>query len=122
MPGQSAEWGVLSGFEITGVDFCLSSPVSICNQNGFAHGITVASNQLGSSSYNLGTWIFDAEGDLEATGSYITRTASGGTSNVNHFIRGSFQGASLPALPLVGFGALAVSLAVIGGRSLLGKK
>ena len=121
-PDQSAEWGVISGFEITGEDFCVSSPITVCNQNGFAHGQTVPSQQLGSSSYDLGTWTFDAVGDLEAETFYLSRTASGGTSNVTHFIRGTFHGTSLPALPLVGFGALAVALVVVGGRALAGRK
>jgi hypothetical protein len=121
-PGETAEWGVLSGFEITGADFCLSSPISVCNQNGFAHGATVPSQQLGSTTYDLGTWNFDAVGDMEAAAFYITRTASGGTSNVTHFIRGTFHGASLPALPLVGFGALAVGLVVVGARAMAARK
>ena len=76
---------------------------------------------LASDTYNLGTWNFDAVGDLSATW-IITRTSAGGLSNSQELHRGAFVGASLPALPLVGFGALALSLAVIGGRALFGKK
>jgi hypothetical protein len=121
-PGQSTEWGVVSGFEITGYDFCLSSPAAVCNENGFAHGMTVATTQLGSDTYDLGTWTFDAVGDMEAASYYITRTATGGTANVSHFLRGSFHGASIPALPLVGFGALLAALAVAGVRSATGRR
>ena len=119
-PSESVEWGVVSGFEITGRSFCLSSPITICNLNGLAHGITIPSI-LASDTYNLGTWNFDAVGDLSATW-IITRTSAGGLSNSQELHRGAFVGASLPALPLVGFGALALSLAVIGGRALFGKK
>jgi len=120
-PGELAVWGIISGWSMSGNQFCASSPVSICNNAGFTHGITVGS-VLESGTYNLGTWAFDAVGDYEATEVYIYRTSSGGTSNNQRLLRGAFNGSSLPALPLVGFGALALSLAVIGGRSLLGKK
>jgi hypothetical protein len=119
-PGESAEWGVLSGWTITGADFCVSSPVTICNQANFTHGATVPSI-LPSTTYDLGTWSFDAVGDLEAA-AYVHRTTNGGLTNVRYTIQGRFQGASLPALPLVGFGALLVGLLTVGTRALLGSR
>jgi hypothetical protein len=44
-PGESAEWGVLSGFDVTGTTFCIASPVQLCNQANFLHGATVTSTQ-----------------------------------------------------------------------------
>jgi len=120
-PSETTEWGLVSGFQITGARFCISSPVSICDQNGFAHGQTIVPT-LNSDTYNLGTWSFDADGDFESDQYIIFRTSNGGLSNNQSLFRGAFVGASLPALPLIGFGALALSLAVIGGRSLVGKK
>ena len=120
-PGETVEWGVVSGWEITGFAFCVSSPVTICNQNGFSHGATIG-QILPSETYDLGTWNFDAIGDMEAATWYLGRTSNGGLLNFQALPRGAFHGASLPALPLVGFGALAVSLAVIGGRALMNKK
>jgi len=120
-PGASAEWGAVSGWLGTGFTFCISSPVTICNQNGFAHGQT-APFILPSTSYDLGTWEFDAEGDMQATSWYMSRTSNGGLSNNQTLLRGAFVGSALPALPMVGFGILALSLAVVGGRSLMGKK
>ena len=111
----------MSGWEITGFTFCVSSPVSICNNNGLAHGLTVLAS-LASETFDLGTWNFDAASDYEAAQIYIRRTSNGGMSNNSTLLRGAFQGASLPVLPLLGFVALAASLAVIGGRALLGKK
>jgi hypothetical protein len=119
-PGETAEWGVISGWTITGANFCLSSPVGICNNAGFSHGATVA-NVLPSDTYDLGTWNFDAQGDYAAAEPYIRRTSNGGLQNNLTLLRGAFQGASLPALPLVGFGALALGLAAIGARSLVGR-
>ena len=119
-PGEAAIWGIVSGWSLTGTSFCISSPVSICNNATFAHGQTINRMQH-SATYNLGTWSFDAEGDYQAS-PYINVTANGGLTNNQALLRGAFTGSALPALPLVGAGALALSLAVIGGRSLMGKK
>jgi hypothetical protein len=120
-PGQTAEWGIVSGFGLTGTQYCVSSPVAICNENGFAHGATITPVNP-STTYDLGTWNFDAVGDLQAESYYLTRTSNGGLSNNHVLVEGALMGASLPALPLIGFGALALGLAVLGGRALLGKK
>jgi hypothetical protein len=120
-PGEQAVWGIVSGWSATGFQFCASSPVAICNGAGFIHGTTVPL-VIESGTYNLGTWAFDAVGDYEAVTGYIDRTTNGGLSNSQIVLRGAFQGSSLPALPLVGAAALALSLAVVGGRSLMGKK
>jgi hypothetical protein len=120
-PGESAEWGIVSGFMTTGRIFCLSSPITVCNGAEFAHGTTIPP-LLPSATYDLGTWNFDAEGDYSTESPHIQRTSNGGLQNSRYDLKGAFVGASLPALPLVGFGALALGLAVIGGRALLGKK
>jgi hypothetical protein len=120
-PGQSAEWGIVTGWIQTGFQYCVSSPTAICDGANFAHGQTILPI-MPSDTYNLGTWNFDAAGDYSAPQVYVQRTSNGGLQNSSYLMRGAFQGASLPALPLVGFGALALSLAVIGGRAVLGKK
>jgi hypothetical protein len=120
-PGETAVWGIVSGWSISGSRYCISSPVSICNQNVGAHGTTLPS-MITSGTFNLGTWAFDAVGDYEATEVYIGRTSNGGLTNTQALLRGAYTGSALPALPLIGFGALALSLAVIGARSLMGKK
>jgi hypothetical protein len=74
---------------------------------------------LPSASYDLGTWNFDAEGDYEAAQAYIFRTSNGGLANLQQLLRGAFVGASLPALPLLGFAALAAGLVGIA-RCVLG--
>jgi hypothetical protein len=116
-PGASVEWGIISGWEITGFLYCVASPVSICDQNGFAHGSTIP-QQLPSTTYDLGTWNFDSEGDYESASWYVRRTSNGGLSNQQSRLRGAFHGAGLPALPLIGFAALALGLATVGGRTL----
>jgi hypothetical protein len=120
-PGETAVWGIISGWSATGSTFCRSSPVVICNQNNWAHGMTVTTF-VASGTYNLNTWVFDAEGDYEAVTPYLLRSSNGGLTNNLSVLRGAFHGNSLPALPLVGAAALALSLAIVGGRALSGKK
>jgi hypothetical protein len=122
-PGESAEWGVTSGWVMTGFSFCASSPVLICNNDPrFSHGATVPVLNPPSDTYDLGTWNFDSTGDYEIDTPFINGTGNGGLTNGRFALRGAFQGSSLPALPLVGFGALAVSVALIGARTLAGRK
>jgi len=114
---ESVEWGVVSGFQITGRVFCLSSPVGICFNAEFSHGATIP-RILPSATYDLGTWNFDAVGDYEAAQGYISRTSNGGLTNNGNLLRGALHGASLPALPLFSFGCLAIGLATLGVRSM----
>ena len=116
-PGGQITWGVISGWVGTSTYICLSSPAIICIGSSFG-GASPPSPVVPSASYDLGTWSFDAEGDYEAT-SFIQRTTNGGMANTLFDLRGAFVGASLPALPLVGLGALAACLAVVGSRRVL---
>ena len=115
-PAGSVSWGVISTWSVTGRNFCVSSPVATCNGNGFIHGITTPP-PLPSPTYDLGTWSFDTEGDYTAT-PYVQLTTNGGVANQQFLLRGRFVGASLPALPLVGAGALGLALAAAGLRNL----
>jgi len=112
----SVSWGILGGWTRTGTQFCVASPTSLCTIANFIHGTTVTA-PIPSTTYDLGTWSFDAEGDYTAT-PYIQTTLSGGTANTQYALRGAYVGAALPALPLVGFGALSLALVGIGARSL----
>ena len=92
-------------------------------QKAVQHVNTTIGPALTSTTFDLGTWAFDGTtGDYAITEPYIERTSNGGLQNSRYALRGAFQGDTIPALPLIGFGALALSLAVIGGRSLMGKK
>ena len=117
-PGDTTtaiDWGVLSGFGATGEAFCRSTPPFVCT---FSQRTEDASqpSPIGSTTYDIGTWNFDAAGDFEAT-PYYDQTNNGGIGNSSYTLRAAFVGSSLPALPLVGFGALAIGLAVVGART-----
>lgn len=120
-PGDSVEWGVVSGWQITGTSYCLSSPAAACNENGFAHAATVPA-VLPSLTYDLGTWLFDAEGDYEAADWYIRVTSNGGLSNNQERLRGAFVGESLPVLPPLGLAALVAGLLGVGLRRTAGQQ
>ncbi|MEE3330145.1 MAG: hypothetical protein VX246_04685 [Myxococcota bacterium] len=121
-PGGSLTWGLISGWASTGLYFCIASPQTICTGGAMVpHGSTTPAPDPDSPTYDLGTWSFDAEGDL--TGSqYIAATFNGGTANRQRILTGAYVGASVPALPLIGAAALALGLAVAGTRSVMRKK
>lgn len=112
--GGQVSWGLISGWTSSQTRICLSSPASICFDAG-CFCVPPPPPHPPSSSYDLGTWHFDAEGDYAAPG-FIQRTSWGGQRNDTYVLRGAFMGPSLPALPLVGSGALAAALAVLGAR------
>ena len=122
-PGGSVDWGVLGGFTRVGEAFCISSPQTICTGGTqVPHGITTPISGAPSPTYDLGTWSYDAEGDFQAASNYIVGTFNGGTSNRQALLRGSYVGGSIPALPLVGVGAVALGLLGLGTRTVLRRK
>ena len=118
--GSGIDWGLLTGWSSSGGFFCNSSPPFVCTFAGRAEDMTIP-GFIPSSTYDIGTWSFDSSGDFVAT-PYIDQTNNGGVGNSTYLLRGKLFGSTLPALPLLGFGALAVSLLVIGGRAVLKDK
>lgn len=118
----SVTWGVVAGWSATGGQFCSSSPTSACAEFAAGpHGLT-SPLSISSVTYDLGTWNFDAAGDFTAAAPYDFETTMGGTGNGQFLLRGALQGPALPALPLVGFGALGVALLVGGARMIVRKR
>jgi hypothetical protein len=125
VPGQtgagsttsSIDWGVLTGWSATGGSFCNSSPPFVCTFAAFQEDMTIPA-VVNSSTYDIGTWTFDSTGDFDAT-RYVTATHNPATTNILSFLDGKLFGTTLPALPIGGFGALALGLLVVGGRSLM---
>ena len=116
-------WGLISGWNSTGIGFCISSPQTICTGGSMLpHGITTVLSPIPSPTYDLGTWTFDAAGDLVAANNWVHQTNNGGTSNRQRLIKGTYVGAAIPALPLIGAGALAIALLAAGTRSVMRKK
>ena len=122
-PGGSIDWGVLAGWKITGAGFCISSPVTICNNTAqLPHGMTSSAPPINSPTYDIGTWSFDAVGDFSAAAPFVLGTFNGGVTNRQMLIRGAFVGGGVPALPLVGAGVLAIGLLAAGSRTALRRR
>jgi hypothetical protein len=65
-------------------------------------------SQPGTGTTSFGRWVGQG---------YIQSTNNGGTTNSQCLLRGRSLGAAgIQALPLVGFAALAIGLAVVGAR------
>ncbi|MEZ4215780.1 MAG: hypothetical protein R3E88_04830 [Myxococcota bacterium] len=122
-PTGTVDWGILGGWANTGVGFCVASPQTICTAGAqLPHGATTRLSPITSPTFDLGTWTFDAGGDFQAASNYVWGTFNGGLSNRQSLLRGAFVGGSVPALPLVGVGALALGLLAAGARAGLRKK
>ena len=80
-PGGQIDWGVLSGFSRTGLVHCRSfkvlDPCDYCARVNQLEDATVAYDPIPSTTYDLGTWNFDSNGDFAAT-PYLLQTMSGG--------------------------------------------
>jgi len=117
-PGGSVDWGVLGGWTQSGYVYCASSPIAICSSSAASpHGTTSPLGPMPSPTYDMGTWSFDANGDMEGA-PYISRTNLGGTSNEQSLQRGAFVGGGVPALPLVGMAGIAIALGMAGVRAI----
>ncbi len=127
-PGQTGagsttsaiDWGVISGWSNTGGQFCNSDPPFVCTFAQFLEDMT-RPGLVRSSTFDIGTWTFDSTGDFDSV-AWVTATFDPGTSNTLNFLDGKLFGATLPALPIVGFGALALGLLVVGARSMMRSK
>ena len=135
-PGGQVDWGVLSGWSQSidfhcsrgyeQTEFSVLAPCDVCFGPGgpFHFGVPLVEDTSVvdpraplSSTYDLGTWSFDAQGDFEATPLLLTAGGPGG-ANTAVYARGQFFGSSLPALPAIGIGGLAGLLVIWGKRFL----
>ena len=115
------DWGVLTGWSEAGGHYCKSDPPVICTFIQFQEDGTIPSIVQWSSTFDLGTWTFDSTGDFDATG-WISHTYDPGAANLLIFLEGKLFGATLPALPIVGYVAIVAGLLLVGGRSLMRRK
>lgn len=122
-PGGGVAWGVLGGWTRTGSVFCVASPAVFCTSGvAVPNGVTTAWAPAPSSTYDLGTWSFDANGDFEAMTGYIYRTAFGGLSNEQFLLRGTLVGDGVPALPGVALLSLVAGLLAAGARRVVRRR
>ena len=114
--GQSINWGNLTGWTISGGTFCHSMPSYICDY-AVAENLGTVETAFLSNNYDVGTWTFHGTGFLHD--GYINRTGSTDFGNHMYFIRGGENNdGTVPALPLLGIGAVGVSVFAMGVASI----
>ena len=120
--GQSINWGNLSGWTISGGTFCHSVPSYICDY-AVAEDLGTVSGAFLSNNYDIGTWTFHGTGFLQP-GGYINRTnTTVNDGNSMFFIYGANDNdGTVPALPLLGIGAVGVSVFAMGVASIRRRK
>ena len=111
----SITWGDATGWTITGGSFCQANPSYICSLAKATHETTTDTTLI-SSHYDIGTWTFHGTG-FTAT-PYISFTSTSDVGNNQVFLRGLERAdGTVPALPLLGLGAVGVSLIAMGFSS-----
>ena len=115
---SSITWGDVAGWTITGGTFCHAAPSYVCSFALVAHDAT-ADPPFNSTHYDIGTWTFHGTGftaNTEAGWIYFTSTS--GIGNQMILLRGAQrQDGTVPALPLLGIGAVGVSVLAMGVAS-----
>jgi len=118
---SSIDWGNLSGWTITGGTYCHSNPSYICGLAAAVDMETVATDFL-SDNYDIGTWTFHGTG-FTMTLPYVTRTGKTDLGNSMFFLFGAaHQDGTVPTLPLLGIGAVGVSVFAMGIASIRRRK
>jgi hypothetical protein len=118
--GTNIVWGNLTGWTITGGTYCHAVPSYICDYAVAEEQATVTPDFL-SNNYDIGTWTFHGTGFLDV--GYINRTGKTGLGNLQWFLIGIDKNdGTVPALPLLGIGAVGVSVFAMGVASIRRRK
>ena len=118
---SSINWGNMSGWTITGGTYCHSVPSYICGLATAVDQETVATAFL-SGNYDIGTWTFHGTG-FDMPLPYISRTGKTDLGNSTTFLFGpTANDGTVPALPLLGIGAVGVSVFAMGVASIRRRK
>lgn len=111
--GGSIAWGFMDSWAISGGQFCNSVPSSICDLATREDDETVAPTLL-SSKYDMHSWNFHGTGFVAEP--YIEQTSKvNNFGNIQIILRGPLDpNGTVPALPLVGIGAVGLSVFAMG--------
>ena len=112
---SSINWGNTIGWTITGGNFCHSIPSYICTLAQRADLATVPTPLI-STNFDSGTWVFHGTGfTSDGFISFTSTTQPGTFGNANTWLRGQTDNdATVPAIPLLGIGAIGVSVIAMG--------
>ena len=115
---SSIAWGNVTGWTITGGTFCYATVSYICSLALAIHNATV-DTVLSSDNYDIGTWTFHGTGFSATPFVHETGTAGLGVGNLQWLLRGAeVADGTVSALPLLGLGAVGVSVLAMGIASL----
>ena len=113
---SSITWGDVTGWTVTGGAFCHAGASYICSLLDAIHDETV-DPVLVSDNYDIGSWTFHGTG-FTAT-PFVHETGASTLGNLQWLLRGTLaQDGTVPALPLLGIGAVGVSVFAMGVASL----
>ena len=110
--GSSIAWGVVTGWTVSGNEWCNANPPVICSLASRINEETQKA-PLPSSFYDLGTWFFHDTGytTIPYVRQYFTNTFG---NNMNGQVGFQVNDSTVPTLPVVGLALLGGSL-VAGG-------
>jgi hypothetical protein len=108
-------WPILTGWTITGATFCHADPAFICSL-AVGENLGSVDPDLRSTFYDIGPWTFHGTGFTSNPFVFFTSTTQG---NSQILLKGALDpNATVPALPLLGVGALGASLFAMGVAAL----
>jgi hypothetical protein len=105
------EWGFIDSWTVAGGQFCRSIPSFVCGRADRVHDETVPP-RLVSAKFDHHEWHFHPTGFRADPWISFTGTTDG---NYQTIVRGAMrQDGTVPALPLVGIGAIGLSVVAMG--------
>ena len=119
---STIQWNTLTGWTSTGGNWCNANPTYICTLANRVQEETT-DPVLYSNFLDVGPWVFHGTGWTDSDG-YIARTATtGNNGNLYRYWRGSErQDGTVPALPLLGVGAVGLSVFALALSSFRGRR
>jgi hypothetical protein len=114
--GSALRWGSITGWTISGSQWCNSNPAIICSLAGRLDEVTV-DPPFDSPFFDLGTWSFHGTGFTSVP--YVSRYNTNDPGNTMFRRRGELlRDATVPAIPIVGIALIAGSALAAGALAL----
>ena len=111
---SSIYWGDVESWSVTGGTYCNANPSYICSLALVVQDETLDPPVV-SSHYDIGTWTFHGTGWRSNLGGFVHRTGSTDDGNLMWNLWGTEAAdGTVPALPLLGIGAIGASVISMG--------
>ena len=112
--GSAINWGQVSGWTTSGGTWCNANPTYVCDLAQVGLNNTIPS-QLVSTNYDwsISPWTFHGTGFTSV--GFLVRTSTDNLGNQTNIWRGGEnQDGTVPAIPLIGIGAVGLSVFMMG--------